>query len=611
MHYNSSDLPFVLELFTDDSGANKKEFKEFWDRHHVPRSINDLISIKEGIQIGIRLFAKEGMEKDVNAKVIIQTSIYDEQGKQSELTVPLTDKENRQYLYTYYDNQEFPWRLGVYLLEVYYQEKVYSSAFFVTPIHLSLAQVQHMHLLLEKEIEGICYELIYTSKSIGDEQHFLKAKTYYDYVLWLINEKERLFTSLSQLERNLLEQVKTEYRLDPFQKKVDHKSLRWKEVHASPFELNKRKVLTVDIPVNQWIKHVLLSWKIELHNIQQEISRDYQEILVTIREKEDQMRREEERKKTLWNERDISQESKDSMRTKIFRLEGEIKKAERQLSILNQWNLLIKDVLARFSFLLSFTPLEGVKRGQKKPALKYQNYRIVTDLYEAGRKILFTEGVSKHIIQILKPTWKIYEQFVYLQVVDMIRKYGFVPRGGFKLDDLQDIHSGFCMELEKENALINVWYDKSIHLREDALASGDNFFSTRVIQPDIRIDLYKKSESEVPIFISCIVLDAKHRRYRSLHNENYTSIVYNQMTKYHHIYYLGENTVHNRRTTVVDSVLCIYSRDREAKIKQEVLPLVFIQFFPDIDQDNILGYKELDNEITHWLDEKFEGYGLY
>jgi hypothetical protein len=226
---------------------------------------------------------------------------------------------------------------------------------------------------------------------------------------------------------------------------------------------------------------------------------------------------------------------------------------------------------------------------------------MLSDFYEDSIKTLLGENKSNHVVQILKPTWKIYEQFVFFQVINILRTNGFSVRSTFDLEVLKELASGFCMVLENETMLIHVWYDKIIYLREDAANTGDLFFSTRMIQPDLRIDLYKKSEQ--PIFLSTVAMDAKHRKYKSLYNENYTSIVFTQLSKYNNIYYRGEHTVQSRRRSVVSSVLCVYSRDRDAPIKQEEIPLVFIQLFPELDHDQITGYPELRGEILDWLEE--------
>ncbi|SEG75564.1 nuclease domain-containing protein [Paenibacillus sp. UNC499MF] len=610
MHFNAEELPFVLEFFTDKSRFNTKSVKEFWIRNQVsPGSIRDLVLVKENIPIGVRLYTKEGAEKDLNAKVVIQTSTYDENGKQIDIQVPLSNKDDEEFIFEYEDKKdktnkgkEFPWRLGVYFFDVYYGGYVYSSGINVAPIHVTAEQVQRMHLLLEQEIEGICYDLIYTSKSTSNEFEFLKMKSYYDYVLRLINEKDKIIGSLIQIERNLKNQVITQYKTGTYQMKIDHISLRWKEVRGSSFELNKRKVLSYDTPQNRWLKHVLLSWRNELHNIVETIEADWKQKMLTIGSKEEQRKQSEKRIDTFYNAREISKASKDSMKSQFYRLEEDIIKMRRELSVLQRWSQLVKNMIGRFSFMLYSTELSGVKRGWRKPSMKDPNYRKISDLYEEGSKVLRGETSAKHVVPILKPTWKIYEQFVYFQVVNMLRKQGYSVINHHDMERVRNLESGFCVELENESTIIHVWYDKVVQLRVDAENSGDLFYSSQqLIQPDIRIDLYKKSKKNM--FIASLALDAKHRKYKSLHNANFTSIVYTQLSKYQSIFYSGEYSAQGRRRSVVHYVICVYSRDNDAHVKQEVLPHVFIQLFPDIDQDQMIGYEELSYELSQWLEE--------
>ncbi|MCS7464994.1 hypothetical protein N0M98_33465 [Paenibacillus doosanensis] len=602
MRYSADSLPFEVEFFTDATTSNTQKVSEFWSRGAVsPKSIDHLVSIKEGIQIGARLFTKDGFEKDDKARLVIQSGTYDEEGKQIDINIPITSQGTMEYIFYHERNQLFPWRLGVYFLDVHYNDTIYSSAIFVSPLHLSRDQVQHMHLLLEQEVEGICYDLIYTSRSTSNEHEFLDSKSYYDYVLRLINEKDNIDAALYTLKRNLISQVKTNYQESPSEKKIDHKSLRWKAVRGESFSLNKKKTLTCDIPANQWIKHVLYFWKQDLAHIEKDIDEDCKKLQLLIRSKEEERRYNEERKRNWWYDRELSQESRDSMRSIIHRIEDDIKKAERQYSILTRWNQLVKNIIGRFGYLLSSTELSMVTRARRKPHLKEQNYRKLTDLYEESRTSLIGNNKSNYVVPILKPTWKIYEQFVYFQVIDILRKCGFSVRPYSDAESLHDMASGHCIELEDDETILHVWYDKYVYIKEDAVASGDMFFSSRLIQPDIRIDMYKKEEQ--PVFLSTLAMDAKHRRYKSLHNENFTSNVSSQMLRYVQIFYRGEHTAASRRRPVVSSVLCVYSRDREAPIKKEELPIVFIQLFPEIDQNQLTGYKELMGEIHEWLKE--------
>ncbi|WP_431090357.1 DUF2357 domain-containing protein [Paenibacillus sp. 8b26] len=608
MYYKDDALPFVLEFFTGNQEHQIKNVTDFWDGHQevAANSIRNLIQVKEGVQIGVRLYSKEGHNFDYNAKVVIETSTYDEIGQQILFTVPISQRNNNDYLYKNESKREFPWRMGVYFIEVHYQNKSYISGIFVAPIHLSIDQVQHLHLLLEKEVEGICYELMYTSKSTSSDYLVLKSKSYYDYVLTLVNKKEKIVSTLSRLQRSIPEQVITDYVPNLYQKKTDHKSLRWKTIRGTSMELNKKKVLSVNIPENRWIKHILISWKNDMLNIEKELEEDYKRELMIIHSKEEEKLQREQRRAVLWNEREISQASKDSLHSTIFRLSDDIKSAERKIAILVKWRKLINNIIGRLTFILTSTNLKEVELIKKRIHLKNRNYRDVYELYVDCKKSIFDDGNSKHVVQILKPTWKIYEQFVYFQVVSMLQKYGFGISDTCDLEKLQELNSGFCIELENEDLVAHVWYDKVIHLREDAKVYNDDFFASQLIQPDIRIDLYKKGEHHV--FISMLVLDAKHRKYKSLFSDAFTSIVAIQLSKYQNIFYRGEHTVQSRRRSVISSVLCVYSRDTEAQVKTEDFPYVFIQLFPDLNKDQMIGYDELYQEFANWLNESKSEY---
>lgn len=293
MHFNAEDLPFVLEFFTEYS--ERIPVRYFWSRQHVPTSIHLLTPVKENVSLGIRLYSKNGEPLD-GVKMVLETSIYDEHGKQKEMIVPLTSRDHQEYVYRSQNSTEFPWRLGVYFFEVQLEDKIYSSGISVSPIHLTQEQVQHIHSVLEQEIDGMIYDLIYTQTSTSQEHEILKNKAYYDYVLRLIDQKDQLSSSLIQLERNPLDAIKTAYSIDEFEKKQDHKSLRWKDVRGGQSEYNKRKLLSMDIPQNRWMVHILLVWKHELLAVGKAISSDLNQARAVISHKEEEKLASEEHK---------------------------------------------------------------------------------------------------------------------------------------------------------------------------------------------------------------------------------------------------------------------------------------------------------------------------
>ncbi|WP_310831367.1 hypothetical protein [Paenibacillus pedocola] len=601
MQYNATDLPFVLEFFTNSTSRHTQQAQYFWSSQHTPASVSYFISVKENIPLGIRLYAKnEELPKDT--KVIIESSTYDEFGKQKRLTVAETTRDHNEYLFMPHTGDEFPWRLGVYFLEVHVGQEVYSAGLMVSPIHLSQEQVQHMHHLLEQEIDGMIYDLIFTQTSTSQEHEILKMKSYYDYVLRLINDKDFLSSSLMQIERNLLSTIETIYKAEAFQGKQDQKSLRMNQVKGNTTNFNKRKRLIIDLPANRWIKHVLLTWKSELLNVSGAIEVDLTQALTTMAKKEEDKRASEMHKQRYFNARDISYEARSAMSRRIYRLADEISRTQREVGVLSRWHDVVQHMIGRIIYILASTDLKNIQDGQQKPQLKEKHYRDISQWVEEGRRVLLGQESAKHIVRVLKPTWKVYEQFVYFQVVELVKRMGFQVSLQVPLDQLRDLRSGTCLTLENDKYIIHAWYDRVVDLREDALRTKDQFFSRQIIQPDIRLDLYRKSD--VPILLSCVAMDAKHRKYRSLYNEAYTNEVFTQLSKYLNIFFAGQNTTpRNKRSTVVHRVICLYSKDDDANVFQDEQPLIYIQLFPDIENGNIIGSEELYRELSAWFEE--------
>ncbi|CQR52546.1 hypothetical protein [Paenibacillus riograndensis] len=601
MQYNATDVPFVLEFFTNHSPRNTQQAQYFWSPLQTPASLTYFISIKENIPLGIRLYAKdEKLPKD--SKVIIESSTYDEFGKQKRLTIMETTRDHHEYLFMPHTGDEFPWRLGVYFLEVHIGQDVYGSGLMVSPIHLSQEQVQHMHHLLEQEIEGMIYDLIFTQTSTSQEHEILRTKSYYDYILRLINDKEFLSANLMQIERNPLSTIETFYDVGTFPCKQDQKSLRMKQVKGNAVDFNKRKRLILDLPANRWIKHVLLSWKNELLTVSSAIEVDLTHALTRMAKKEDDKRANEKHKQRYFNARDISYEARSAMSRRIYRLADEIVRIQREVGVLSRWHDAVQHMIGRIIYILVSTDLKNIPHGQQRPQLKEKHYRDISQWVEEGRRVLLGRESAKHIVRVLKPTWKVYEQFVYFQVVELVKRMGFQVSSHASWDQLRDLRSGTCLTLENDKYIIHAWYDRTVDLREDAFRTRDQFFSRQIIQPDIRLDLYKKGD--VPMLLSCVAMDAKHRKYRSLYNEAYTNEVFTQLSKYLNIFYAGQNTTpRNKRSTVVHRVICLYSKDDNADVFQDEQPLIYIQLFPNIEDGNIIGLEELYRELSAWFEE--------
>ncbi|MCD1257657.1 hypothetical protein B5M42_002235 [Paenibacillus athensensis] len=601
MYYNAEDVPFVLEFFTSRSSNDAQKALYFWAPHQMPASFSHFTSVKENIPLGIRLYAKSGCLPG-GAKVVLESSTYDEFGKQKKITIPGTTLDYYEYVFMPNSRDEFPWRLGVYFLEVHIGQDVYGSGILVCPIHLSPEQVQHMHHLLEQEIEGMIYDLIYTQTSTSQEHEILKAKSYYDYVLRLINEKELLNASLMQIERNPLSVIETSYKAGPYQEKQDQKSLRMKEVRGHAVEVNKKKRLTMDLPANRWMKHVLLTWKNVLLSVGAAIETDLTQSLAVMAKKEEEKRASEIRKQQYYNARDISSEAQNSMNGRIHRLATEITIAQREVGVLSRWHETVQQMIGRLIYILVSTDFKDIPRGHHKPPLKERHYRTISEWVEEGRRVLHGRESTRHIVRVLKPTWKVYEQFAYFQVVEILKRMGFRASSQTALDQLRELRSGTQLVLENEEYIIHAWYDRVVDLREDALRAGDFFFSRQVIQPDIRLDLYQKGND--PFLLSSVAMDAKHRKYKSLYNQSYTNEVSTQLSKYLNINYAGQNTTsRNRRSSVVHRVICLYSKDDDAEVFHDEQPLLYIQLFPNIEDGLITGQDELYRELAAWFEE--------
>lgn len=607
MLYNINSLPFDIEFRSNykDEKERKQTVSYVADRNHnFSLREETLIIFREQIPLGVSFHFKDSFKQDdiEEAKLVFQSGSYDEYGKQENIIIPFTKEKIKNYnLFDYKNNQDFPWRLGIYFFEIYFLNDIYICPFTVLPIHFTEQQVKKIHFLLESQLENICYELVYTTMSTAKEDEFLKTKSYYDYAMRIINQENIIKNTLIQFGRKINGSIQTSYKKQFFQKKIDNKSLKFSSMKNSQIEFNKKKIISFDNSENRWIKHVLYTWKNDIINVVKLIINDLQKLNRELKIQDYELELAIKRKKFVLNEWAASENSKKATISNVKKIEEKKRISSLQIALLQRWSDKLQNIVNLLSYTLETSELNNLEIGKKKPNLKLEIYRTLTSLYEYSHKIIHEENGSNQEVRVLKPTWKIFEYYVYFQVIQTIKNLGFEINkfSTYQLEDLLSISSGSGMNLENEEFSINIWYDRQINLKQEADRLNDNYYSTQNMRPDIRIDLYQKEQNT---HLSTLILEIKHKRFRSLYNSKFTTSVVDQLSKYRLIYYSNRN-LKRRNSSVIDKVLCIYSFDESADVRIEGDPDTFIQLFPDMNSDLVIGQNELLEEIQSWMDD--------
>jgi hypothetical protein len=611
-HYNGKVLPFRI-CFVYSNG-NEVEIEKVWKPEKL-WSFEQFVTINENWSTGIQFFVENEADFDDKAYLKIQTSLFDEEDTQKVLKYPLTKEPTIQWIYSEQESESenYPWRMGAYLIDIYYNSEKYTTGFMVHPTHLSREQVEKIHSYLEEKIEGIIYDFIYSnltfSRVLSDD---FSSQWYYDYARYMKENKEKIIYCLSLIEKYPSTKIVGNYKLSPLIGKQDRKSIQWALTKSKTQFFNKIKQENIETSANEWMKHILESWKMEIHDvtliIQQKQLR-LQEDLLKLKADFLQL---EERLSQLEQKQNAARSHIIDTKNLLKKIENDIKQKEQIDKQHHQWLHCLNLLESNIGYSLTQGFLSQVKRGYIRPLLKRNPYYLLDLMYEETKKIKQEKGEKKRLIKILKPTWLIYEYFCLFQTLDVLKELGFSIIEGFspQMIDLyyeNKIPEGSRFVLENEKAVIYVWYDKHhAHTAEEAKKKGEYFYTHMVKKrPDIKLDIFKKEKNQKLLFKDSVVIDAKFRRLQSLYTSEYMNKTYEQLISYNTFFYRGENRMFKSRGSIVNRVICLYGSEAGSEIKSIKEPITFIKLFPIIDGEiiHITGKNELKEELLEWIDE--------
>ncbi|TDL82098.1 hypothetical protein [Peribacillus frigoritolerans] len=619
IHCNSDALPFQIVF----KGNNYKEdISHVWSDYSINR--DELISVGENLPTGIQFFVEDENDFDENAYIRVETSLYDELEEQEVRKIPLSNNDdNIEWFYRAKDQEVYPWRMGIYIIEVVYKGERYFTGFMVEPLHLLVSQVQWIHDYLEKSVEGIIYDFIYSNNSLSKPiTEDLSSYWYYDYARFIQHNKQSIIFSLFSIERDPSKNVIGTNIISNIPGKVDSKSQRWfmtskgiaKNLGLQPYVYhnNKKKILLTNNKENQWLKDTILLWMKDLNIVQSEIVSDYSKLVKDIHTEEVSIKQYEASTEKLFTKRDVAKPQINQMWTKIKIAKQNIHKYKVLKKTLGLWKKDLETIQDRFSWLLTHAFLSDVDRGKSKPILKKHPYRVFSDLFNESKKIQKNEGDKKKYVPILKPTWKIFEYFCLFKVMEILKEDGYTLTEGITQNFInvynqEGIPEGKQFIMENKNSIIHIWFDKYLAFDDkEAEERDENFYSFQdKRRPDIKLDYYHKQDDETYWFRDSFVMDSKYRKMKSLYKSSYFNTTKHQLSSYSSIFYRGENTF-TPYAHCVSRVVCLYSKDSNNEVLTVNRPFTFIQLYPelvdDFDEFRIIGHIELSNTMHEWIE---------
>lgn len=613
---NRTELPFTIAI-THDYGNVKKIEKVYPSNEYV--KTEEAIELKEGLKTGIQFYVNSNDHMDENATIEIQTSLYNNTDTQESLVYPLTNKPYTNWMYQNQSHEIFPWRMGTYLLRVFYKGISYTTSVFVKPLYLNDKQVHSIHEYLEEKVEGVIYDLIYSNQSLSKQENDILTNWYYDYARYMMDHKESIYYFLLSLENKPLSQLIGTHELSHNPGKIDRKSIQWENtsrglsknasIDNKIYFYNRIKKENYNDKANQWMKTILFRWNGDIHTVIDVVSNEYDYIkkkIFSLKEKEEAL---DNRKDYIRFQKEVARTERVNLSAQTTIVNKDLKKYNEIILQQKKWLEHLRSIHSRIVHLLNNSFMSEVERGEIKPLLTSNHYYQLNMIYEKSKLIQKDEGDKERYIKIYKPFWQIYEYYCLFTVIDGLKKIGFSLKDSLDEDLMKSYHQntipeGALFVLENSKTVIHCWYDKYHEDKLLAEQNGELFFTPQEKKrPDIKLDLYQKQEDGSLLFVSCLIFDAKFRKLSNMHSDHYITSTSHQLTSYSFFFYLGQNRL---TRPVVDKVICLYGSESKGPTRREVFPHTYINLFPQVLDNGVIetvGEKEVLEEIHSWIGE--------
>lgn len=617
IHCNRSTFPF--SLYFEDVNGRSYPITKLWDsRGEVLHE--DLLVLKENARIGIRFYTENEYISNeyLGTFIQIQTSRYRDVEEKEVINIPLAStSEKIHWLYQGNTDEEYPWRMGIYLIEFHINGNVFYTGIKVIPIHLKVEQVEKMHQFLNEQVHGIIYDFVYSNESLAENEEVeLPQYWYYDYARRISEYYTDFMHAMTKITKYPKDQIITERKTSLQIGKSDGKSIRWevsnkgivknRGSYQPVFHLNKRKRQELNTVPNQWLKNLLLIWVKDIGKVSRAIRKDADSLQRKISELKVTYASLLERKEKLSHRRNVGEYTKRDIKSRLIMVQKDITKAKKQYCILNGWIDLLSMFENKVVYFLEHSFLSLVERNYRKPMLKSYYYYCIDQMYQTIKRVEHNKGNQTKLVPILKPTWQIYEYFCLFKIVDVFRKLGFqMVRGindniiNYYFEDR--IPEGSHFILEKEDIQVHIWYDHyHAHDSEEATSIGEQFYApSPKKKPDIKVDYFKIEEDHLRHHRT-IIFDSKFRKFKDIYSSSYSSTTSEQLNSYFMFFYLGKE--HEKEGTCVNKVICLYAGDDTDEVVINKHPLKYIKVFPSLEvEEEAVGEMELTTILEEAL----------
>lgn len=497
---------------------------------------------------------------------------------------------------------------GFYSIELYVDYNCYKGLYSIEPNSINYKSLLNIKETLESMCTGLSSNIFYERSSYDfiDSDVLNLNLLMFNYIE---SSSKDISFNLSSILKNPIDNLEKQYQTKLYSKKVDSKSIRWKNSkgisHNSNAYKEKHCFLSYDTRENMLLKSICERLVYYISHMEKSLKNN----LYYLECKKDTINKDLIKLKEL--QRKLSninntQRRKIEVSQDISILEKELSK---YIDKINKLNNSIKNLIHSKLTILLFLEQEWVRiinsSNDIKPTKKFIKrpdynffYNLYLNIFEKNKKREIVTSFSS------KKTSLLYELYSFICTITILQENDFEWIDGWLKSQKDssyfncDLDSGETIIFQKDNIKLELTYDYTIPRASEI--KGNNISqivasNSNRRKPDILISIYKDN-----VFIKSMIIEVKYRKEAYIYNKNGETDVIHQLKEYRNLDFYDGNKLKVSDIRPIQKVLVVYPYCEEKVFKEDIYGFTFISLMPN-ENNEIIGYNTLYNEVNEFL----------
>lgn len=597
-------LPFQLQIHV--GGGERTEIVSLNKvSESVANMLNCIYEIQELKPLRLILYTNQ----DVSV-TFVWNKVYDGKKQGLDNCYHLNRKQNQILLYEHGKTEHvYPWRCGLYHFEIRIGEKTYLAAIKIVPKNFNDVQLS----LIQNTVRSVWNNLLLdrgqykkTFRIFTD----IEDSSYMKTIRLLLKRIPMIKKHILTVEK--IDSFTAIYQYNYSSRKPNSRTIRKNE--KMPIQkdgkLWNRMFTTRQSLPHHYVKYKLVGFLSQI----QHMARFLEDTIKKLEQEMDMRIREKQALQTIMQsiEKNGSVTEREKQKYRNLYL---VKDTERKKLNVNkqEYRMIYSFVNEFLIYMKNRLQLPFWDNMKMTHANSFFNlpipFRQCLNLLEL--KDGHIQEYTPSFLLVYKPTFLIYEYYVYVSLLFLLQEIGFVAtrpileqiQTYFYMDGLQD---GTIVELHYNEKMVKIVYNELIETHPlIALSKNSNFYNGEdTKKPDIRLDYYEMEEGKWN-FQSTIIIEVKYSPMYNIFQPVGNTKATEQMYKYWAIKYVHEEQgklYYQRRA--IHEVVCVYPGSQVHPKKIESGCGIFLQFYPyktNQEEVRIKGKYEMMELLKRWL----------